>query len=111
MVVNWISQSKYAKSIVKKFGLESASSKRTSVASHVKISKDDDGIFVDQCLYISIIGSPLYLTASRPDIASVVGICARYQEKPKNNHLLYSKGIVKYICGTRKPLSLVYFWY
>lgn len=88
------------KYIVKKFGLKSASSKRTLVATYVKIFKDDDGIVVDRCRYISIICSILYLKVSLPDIAFVVGKCARYQANPKNSHLLCAKHIVKYISGT-----------
>src|ERR1044072_137863 len=64
----FVSQSKYARGIVKKFSLESASHKRTPAAIHVKISKDEKGEDVDQSLYKSMIGSLLYLTASRPDI-------------------------------------------
>ena len=63
----FLSQSKYAKNIVKKFGMENASHKRTPAPTHVKISKDENGISVDQSLYRSMIGNLLYLTASRPD--------------------------------------------
>jgi len=47
----FIFQSKYAKSIVKKFCLENASHKRTPAATHVKLSKDEKGVEVDQNLY------------------------------------------------------------
>ncbi|CAM8877595.1 unnamed protein product [Rhodiola kirilowii] len=47
-----------------------------------------------------MIGSLLYLTASRPDIAYPVGVCARYQADPKESHLLQVKRIIKYVCGT-----------
>jgi len=96
----FISQSKYAKNIVKKFGLENASYKRTPSATHLKLSKDENGVVVDQSLYKSMIGSLLYLTASRPDITFVVGVCARYQEEPKMSHLVQVKRILKYINGT-----------
>ncbi|CAM8975528.1 unnamed protein product [Rhodiola kirilowii] len=64
----FISQSKYAKNLIKKFDLEKASHKRTPTASHLKITKDDVGTKVDQTLYRSMIGSLLYLTASRPTL-------------------------------------------
>ena len=47
------------------------------------IDKDKKGKSVDQKLYRGIIGSFLYLIASRPDIVFSVGICARYQADPK----------------------------
>ncbi|CAM8929100.1 unnamed protein product [Rhodiola kirilowii] len=96
----FISQSKYAKNLIKKFDLEKASHKRTPAATHLKITKDDAGTKVDQTLYRSMIGSLLYLTASRPDIAYAVGVCVRYQAYPKESHLLQVKRVIKYVCGT-----------
>ncbi|CAM8920218.1 unnamed protein product [Rhodiola kirilowii] len=96
----FISQSKYAKNLIKRFDLEKASHKRTSAATHIKITKDEAGTKVDQTLYMSMIGSLLYLIASRPDIAYVVGVCARYQADPKESHLLQVKRIIKYVYGT-----------
>jgi hypothetical protein len=96
----FISQSKYAKNIVKKFGMESASHKRIPAATHLKLSKDEKGVNVDQSLYRSMIGSLLYLTASRPDISFAVGVCARYQAEPKMSHLNQVKRILKYVSGT-----------
>ncbi|CAM8890882.1 unnamed protein product [Rhodiola kirilowii] len=74
----FISQSKYAKNLIKKFDLEKVSHKRTPAAAHLKITKDDAGTKVDQTLYMSMIGSLLYLIVSKPDIAYAVGVCARY---------------------------------
>ena len=51
-------------------------------------------------LYRSIIRSLLYLTASRPDIAFSVGVCARYQAAPRESHLTAVKRIIRYINGT-----------
>ncbi|CAM8916842.1 unnamed protein product [Rhodiola kirilowii] len=96
----FIPQRKYAKNLIKKFDLEKASHKRTPAATHLKITKDDAGTKVDQTLYKSMIGSLLYLTASRPDIAYAVGVYARYQADPKESHLLQVKRIIKYVCGT-----------
>ncbi|CAM8966050.1 unnamed protein product [Rhodiola kirilowii] len=96
----FISQSKYAKNLIKKFDLEKASHKRMPTATHLEITKDDAGTKVDQTMYMSMIGSLLYLTASRPDIAYAVGVCARYQADPKESHLLQVKRIIKYVCET-----------
>ena len=74
----FLSQSKYAKNLVKKFGLESASSVRTPISPNVKLTVDLLGKSVDPSLYRSMIGSLLYLTASSPDISYSIGVCARY---------------------------------
>ncbi|GAA0159517.1 transmembrane signal receptor [Lithospermum erythrorhizon] len=98
----FISQSKYAKNLVKKFRLENSKSKRTLAATHVKVGKDVDGSSVDISNYKSMIGSLLYLTASRLDIAYSVGICARFQADPKESHLNQVKIIIKYVNGTEE---------
>ena len=79
----FLSQSKYAKNLVKKFGLESASFVRTLMSPNVKLTVDLLGKNVDSSLYRSMIGSLRYLTTSRPDISYNVGVCARYQANLK----------------------------
>ena len=51
----------------------------------------DEGKSVDQTLYRSMIGSLLYLTASRPDIMFSVCMCARFQANSKETHLIAVK--------------------
>ena len=92
-----LSQSKYAKNLVKKFGLESDSSVRTLMSLNVKFTVDLLGKSVDSSLYRSMIGSLLYLTASRPDISYSIGVCARYQANPKESHMIALKRIIKYV--------------
>ncbi|GAA0140281.1 hypothetical protein LIER_01661 [Lithospermum erythrorhizon] len=92
--------SKYVKNLVKKFGLENAKSKRTPAATHVKVGKDVNGSYIDVSNYRSMLGSLLYLTASRPDIASSVGMCVRFQADPKKSHMNQVKRIIKYVNGT-----------
>ncbi|XP_059599385.1 retrovirus-related Pol polyprotein from transposon RE1 [Vitis vinifera] len=96
----FLSQSKYARELVKKFGLESTKHFRTPMPTNLKLSKDESGKGVEETLYRSMIGSLLYLTASRPDIAFSVGVCARYQACPKESHLIALKRIIRYIAGT-----------
>ncbi|XP_065621638.1 secreted RxLR effector protein 161-like [Quercus suber] len=56
--------------------------------------------FTNKTLYRSMIGSLLHLTASRPDIAFSVGVCARFQAAPKESHLTAVKRIILYVNGT-----------
>ena len=58
------------------------------------------GKSVDSSLYRSMIGSLLYLTASRLDISYNVGVCARYQANPKESHMIALKIIIKYVKTT-----------
>ena len=96
----FISQSKYAKNLVKKFGLEFVSLVRTPMSPNVKLIVDLLGKSVDSSLYRSMIGSLLYLIASRLDISYNVGVCARYQVNPKESHMIALKRIIKYVKTT-----------
>ena len=51
-----------------------------------RLDEDSIGTSVDQTKYRGMIGSLLYLTASRPDIAFSVGLCARFQANPKESN-------------------------
>ncbi|CAI9754192.1 unnamed protein product [Fraxinus pennsylvanica] len=70
------------------------------MSTSVKLGYDPTGKSVDQTLYRSMICSLLYLTASRPDIAFSVGVCARFQADPKELHLSAVRHIVRYVNGT-----------
>jgi hypothetical protein len=61
---------------------------------------DPNGKAVDQKVYRSMIGSLLYLCASRPDIMLSVGICARFQAAPKESHYVAVKRIFRYLAHT-----------
>ena len=96
----FISQEKYAQNIVKKFGLDFKKHASTPMSSSTKLNVDSSGVEVSSTLYRSIIRSLLYLTASRPDIAFSVGVCARYQVALKESHLTAVKRIIRYVNGT-----------
>jgi predicted TPR repeat methyltransferase len=96
----FISQSKYAKDLVKRFGLDGKSRARTPMSTGVKISSNLVGKSVDPSLYMSMIRSLLYLTASKPYIAFNVGVCARFQANQKESHLTAVKRIIKYVNDT-----------
>ena len=96
----YINQVKYARSLVKRFGLEKATHARTPMAVNAKLTNDPLGESVNVTLYRSMIGCLLYLTTSCPDIAFSVGVCSRFQSNPKISHLIAIKRIIKYVSGT-----------
>ncbi|GJR84329.1 ribonuclease H-like domain-containing protein [Tanacetum coccineum] len=73
---------------------------KTPMSTKTKLTKDEEGESVDNTKYRGMIGSLLYLTASRPDIMFSVCLCARFQEDPKTSHLEAVKRIFRYIKGT-----------
>ncbi|GJT39253.1 retrovirus-related pol polyprotein from transposon TNT 1-94 [Tanacetum coccineum] len=96
----FFNQSKYVKEMLKKFGLENAKPIKTPMSSETKLTRDEEGEPIDDTKYRGMIGSLLYLTASRPDIMFSVCLCARFQEAPKTSHLEAVKRIFRYIKGT-----------
>jgi hypothetical protein len=93
----FISQSKYLKDMLKKFGLENAKPIKTPMATNGHLNLDEGGTMVDQKLYRSIIGSLLYITTSRPDVMFSVCMCARFQASPREIHLKATKRILRYL--------------
>ncbi|GKF50550.1 retrovirus-related pol polyprotein from transposon TNT 1-94 [Tanacetum coccineum] len=96
----FFNQSKYIKEMLKKFKLEDSKPTKTLMSIEIKLTKDDEANSVDSSKYRGMIGSLLYLTASRPDIMFSICLCARFQENPKTIHLEAVKRIFRYIIGT-----------
>lgn len=69
------------------------------MSTSVKLGADPTAKSVDQTLYRKMIGSLLYLIASRLDISFSVGVCARFQANPKESHLTTVKRIIRYVSG------------
>ncbi|KAJ9557314.1 hypothetical protein OSB04_011928 [Centaurea solstitialis] len=103
----FINQAKYIKDILKKYNLENAKIMKTPMSPSCALDSDPDGQAVDVTTYRGMIGSLMYLTASRPDIMFSTCLCARYQSKPKESHLKAVKRIFRYLKGT---VNLV-LWY
>ena len=113
-----ISQSKYCKEMLKKFEMENSKPISTPMSTSVKLTEDPKGISIDSKKYRGMIGSLLYITASRPDIQYSVCKCARFQVTPKESHVSAVKRIIRYLKGTtelglwypkRQPFDLVCF--
>nr|GEU33635.1 hypothetical protein [Tanacetum cinerariifolium] len=96
----FLNQAKYANEILKKFGLNKCDPVDTPMMEQTKLDEDHSGIPVDQTCYRCMIGSLMYLTASRPDLVFVVCMCARYQSKPTIKHLEAVKWVFWYLQGT-----------
>ncbi|GJY07582.1 putative ribonuclease H-like domain-containing protein [Tanacetum coccineum] len=93
----FISQDKYVADILKKFDFLSIRTATTPIESNKPLVKDEDGVDVDVHVYRSMIGSLMYLTASRPDIMFAICACARFQVTPKASHLNAVKRIFRYL--------------
>nr|GEW83526.1 hypothetical protein [Tanacetum cinerariifolium] len=95
----FISQDKYVVDILKKFDFTSVKTESTPIKTNKALLKDEEAVDIDVHLYRSMIGSLVYLTASRPNIMFVVCTCARFQVTPKVSHLYAVKRIFRYLKG------------
>jgi hypothetical protein len=96
----FISQTKYTNDMLKKFDMNKAKPIKTPMPTTGHLDLNNDGEAVDQKVYRSMIGSLLYLCASRPDIMLSVCMCARFQANPKRCHLMAVKRIFWYLVHT-----------
>jgi hypothetical protein len=65
-----------------------------------KLSKDEDEVKVDSTFYKQVVGSLMYLTATRPDMMFAVSLISRYMANPTELHLQAAKRILRYLKGT-----------
>ena len=101
----FISQEKYTNDLLKRFKMDECKPIKTLMPTNEHLDLDEGGNPVDQTLYRSMIGSLLYLTASRPNIMFSVCMCARFQANPKETHLIAIKRILRYLKHTHQALA------
>lgn len=88
--------------MLKKFDMEGCKAISTPMVTGCKLSKDDTSPTAYQKSYRSMIGSLLYVTASRPDMMHAVGQVARFQAAPTEAHVVAVKRIFRYLQGTKE---------
>jgi hypothetical protein len=103
----FINQEAYLQKLLEKFGYETCKKAKVPMVFGTHLDAALDQPSVDMQNYRSMIGSLLYLTASRPDIMFSVCVCARYQADPREPHLHAVKQIFKYLRNT-PTLGLFY---
>jgi isopentenyldiphosphate isomerase len=82
----FVHQAKYTKDLMKKFNMDELKPMPTSMSTATLLDPDEDGEVVDQREYMSMIGSLMYLTATRSDIQFIVCLCACFRVSPHSSH-------------------------
>ncbi|WVZ80464.1 LOW QUALITY PROTEIN: hypothetical protein U9M48_027935 [Paspalum notatum var. saurae] len=93
----FVHQAKYTRDILKKFEMGDSKPMTTPMSTNTALDADEDGEAVDQKEFQGMIGSLLYLAATRPDIQFAVCLCARYQASPRTSHRQAVKRIFRYL--------------
>ncbi|CAL1387753.1 unnamed protein product [Linum trigynum] len=96
----FINQQKYVKEVLEKYGLSACNFVKNPSAPGTKLSKAGDGVQVDATEYKSLIGSLLYMCATRPDIMYSVCLLSRFMEAPTRQHMFAAKRVLRYLKGT-----------
>ena len=82
----FICQTNYANEVLKMFRMLNCKPTATPMETDIKLSKYDEGSYVDPTLYTRLVGSLMYLTTTRPDIMFVVSLISRFMETLKSTH-------------------------
>jgi hypothetical protein len=82
----FVHQDRYTKDLIKKFNMAELMPVSTPMSMATSLGPYEDGEVVDQREYKSMIGSLLYLTATRPNIQFIMCLCACFQASPHSFH-------------------------
>ncbi|KAL2325690.1 hypothetical protein Fmac_024748 [Flemingia macrophylla] len=96
----FISQKRYALEVLKKFHMEKCKPMTTPLVANEKLSLHDSTSKVDASIYRSLIGSLLYLSATRPNIMFAASLLSRFMHSPSEAHYKAAKRVLRYIRGT-----------
>jgi hypothetical protein len=96
----FINQRKYANEVLERFGMEHCNPVKNPVVPGFKLGKDEDGTSVDATTYKQMVGSLMYLNATRPDLAYVLSLISRFMERPTKLHQQAIKRVLRYLKGT-----------
>jgi len=97
----YIGQKKYIKYMLKKFDMSNCNPVKNPIVPGTRLLKDDKGTEVDSTLYKQLVGSLMYLTATRPNITYEVSLVSRFMEHQTESHFLATKRIFRYLQGTQ----------
>ncbi|CAL8174593.1 unnamed protein product [Prunus armeniaca] len=95
----FIHQSKYAKSLLVKFGLEDCKPVSIPLPTGERLKKVDGSELADEGLYRKIVGSLLYLT-TRHDLMYAASLLSRFMTSPTKKHMGVARRVLRYVQGT-----------
>ncbi|KAF5938221.1 hypothetical protein HYC85_025727 [Camellia sinensis] len=96
----FLCQQKYAKDLLKKFGMLECKLISTPMEQNAKMCAHEGKDLNDATMYRQVVGSLLYLTLTRPDISYAVGVMSQYMQNPKKPHLDAVRRILRYVKDT-----------
>lgn len=96
----FINQQEYTKDLITLARLYNSTPVDTPLEINVKYRRDEGDLLSDHTIYRRLVGSLLYLTITRPDIAYAVNLTSQFMIAPRHHHMAVVKCIVRYVLGT-----------
>nr|CAN69875.1 hypothetical protein VITISV_030610 [Vitis vinifera] len=93
----YISQRKYAKEVLDRFRMEKSNSVKNPIVPGIKLMKDEEVAKVNATMYKQLVGSLMYLIATRLDLTYVVSLISRFMASPIELHLQAAKRVLRYL--------------
>ena len=93
-------QRKYAHDVLTQFGMQDCNAIKNPIVPGTKLSRNDAGTKVDATQFIQVVGSLMYLTATRPNLMYGVSLISRFMANPTKTHWFAAKRILRYLKGT-----------
>ncbi|KAK6123667.1 hypothetical protein DH2020_042591 [Rehmannia glutinosa] len=98
----FLSQEKYIENLLERFHMAKCKPVSTPMMFNEKLQQKDGAYQADASLFRSLVGSLIYVTHTRPDIAFAVSVVSRYMTNPSKTHFTAAKRILRYLQGTKK---------
>ncbi|KAK9185737.1 hypothetical protein WN943_026096 [Citrus x changshan-huyou] len=96
----FLCQQKYAKDLLKKFGMLECKPISTPMEPNAKMCAHEGKDLEYASMYRQLVDSLIYLTLTRPDISYAVGVMSRYMQNPKKSHLEAVRRVLRYVKST-----------
>ncbi|XP_028063582.1 uncharacterized protein LOC114266853 [Camellia sinensis] len=96
----FLTQAKYTFDLLARVSLTDCKTVTTPVDPQTRLTPLDGPLLSDATLYRLLVGSLVYLTVTRPDIAYVVHIVNQFMTVPRSTHYAAMVHILRYLKGT-----------
>ncbi|KAK3022502.1 hypothetical protein RJ639_046779 [Escallonia herrerae] len=96
----FVSHKGYAKSLLERFSMGEAKEMATPMEPYLKLKKCEGQLLKDARKFRQLVGSLIYLTIIRPDIAYPVGVISQFMKTPRASHLDAAKRVMRYVKGS-----------
>nr|KYP44456.1 Retrovirus-related Pol polyprotein from transposon TNT 1-94 [Cajanus cajan] len=96
----YIYQRKYALEVLRRFGMSDSNFFKVPIVPGCKLSKDETGMKVDETRYKQLVGSLMYITATRLNLMFSVSLISRFMSQPTQIHMQVAKRVLRYLQGT-----------